>query len=265
MQAHHTPGYHQSVMEDRSKEVRTPTPLQASQTGSALNGPDQPVRGRGRARRIPEQPTRRHAYPGAVERLIDEFARLPGIGRRTAERLAFHVLKSDAPTALRLARAVQDVKETVRHCSTCFTLTDADPCPICSDTARERWLLLVVEQPKDLIALEQTGMYRGIYHVLMGHISPLEGIGPDDLTVPGLIRRVEQPEMNPGGIPVREVVLGLNPTLEGDGTALYLADQLRSRGIKVSRLARGLPTGGQLEYANKAVLADAIQGRQSME
>lgn len=247
MRANHTRGYHDTIMEDQPSE----TP--------ARNGPS---RAAGSSR---DDSSRRQAYPPAVERLISEFARLPGIGRRSAERLAFHILTSDAPRALALARAIQEVKDSVRHCSVCFNLTERDPCPICADAQRDRSLILVVEQPRDLIALEQTGMYRGIYHVLMGHISPLEGVSPDDLTAAGLFRRVERPEENPGGVPVREVVLGLNPTLEGDGTALYLADQLRHRGVKVSRLARGLPTGGQLEYANKAVLADAIQGRQAME
>ena len=208
---------------------------------------------------------RRSSYPAPVENLIAEFSRLPGIGRRSAERLAFHILKSDAPTALALSRAVEDVKRNIRHCSLCFNLTDADPCPICADPQRDRSTVLVVEQPKDLIALEQTGMYRGLYHVLMGHISPLDGIGPSDLTIPDLLNRIDKPASNPGGAPIKEVVLGLNPTVEGDGTGLYLADQLKPRGIRLTRLARGLPSGGQLEYANKAVLADAIQGRQSIE
>jgi recombination protein RecR len=208
---------------------------------------------------------RRHVYPATVERLIAEFSRLPGIGRRTAERLAFHILKAQAPAAMALARAIQDVKETVRHCSVCYNLTDEDPCAVCTDQGRDRGVVLVVEQPKDVIALEQTGMFRGLYHVLMGRISPLDGIGPSELTIPDLLARIDTPASNPGGIPVREVVLGLNPTVEGDGTALYLADQLKPRGIRITRLARGLPSGGQLEYANKAVLADAIQGRQSME
>jgi recombination protein RecR len=220
----------------------------------------------------------RKAYPAAVERLIGELARLPGIGRRTAERLAFHILKSEREVALGLSRAVADVKETVRNCAICFNLTDAPApgagggeggeravCPICADASRERSLVLVVEQPKDLIALEQTGMFRGVYHVLLGHISPLDNISADDLTAPDLIARAEDPSKNPGGVQLREVVLGLNPTLEGDGTALYLAEELKKRGVRVSRLARGLPTGGQLEYANKAVLADAVQHRQSME
>jgi recombination protein RecR len=204
-------------------------------------------------------------YPGAVERLIDEFARLPGVGRRSAERLAFHVLKSDAAGALALAQAVRDVKEQVRHCAACFNLADGERCAICADPRRDHSTVLVVEQPKDLIALEQTGMFRGIYHVLMGHISPLEGIGPGDLTVKTLLSRVESPLRGEGSEPIKEVVLGLNPTVEGDGTALYLAEELRKRGVKVTRLARGLPSGGQLEYANKAVLADAVQHRQSME
>lgn len=204
-------------------------------------------------------------YPRAVNELIEEFARLPGIGRRTAERLAFHILKSAPDDALKLSRAIADVKQTVRHCSICYNLTDADPCPICADPRRDLGLILVVEQPKDLIALEQTGLHRGVYHVLMGHISPLDDIGPEDLTVSDLLRRVDDPSSNSGGERVREVVFGLNPTLEGDGTALLLADELRSRGVSVSRLARGLPSGSQLEYVNKAVLADALQGRQRME
>jgi recombination protein RecR len=205
------------------------------------------------------------AYPKAVDRLIAEFARLPGIGRRTAERLAFYILKSDEPTALGLAQAVTDVKKTVRHCDVCYNLSDGPICDICNDANRERMVVLVVEQPKDLIALEQTGMFRGLYHVLMGRLSPLEGIGPDELTIARLMSRIDHPDTNPGGAAVAEVILGLNPTIEGDGTGLYLGEQLRAKGVKVSRLARGLPTGSQLEYANKAVLADAIQGRQSVE
>lgn len=209
--------------------------------------------------------SKRSTYPAPVERLIEEFAKLPGIGRRSAERLAFHMLKSPAPEALALARAVEDVKKNIRHCSVCFNLTDTDPCAICADPSRDRATILVVEQPKDLIALELTGMYKGLYHILMGHLSPLDGVRPSDLTIPDLLKRIDSPASNPGGTQVRELVLGLNPTVEGDGTGLYLAEQLKSRGVKLTRLARGLPSGGQLEYANKAVLADAIQGRQSME
>jgi len=204
------------------------------------------------------------AYPKAVDRLIAEFARLPGIGRRSAERLAFYILKSNEADALGLAQAVTDVKRTVRHCDVCWNLSDSTICEICADAERDRRVVLVVEQPKDLIALEQTGMYRGLYHVLMGRLSPLEGVGPDELTVARLLLRLDEPAGNPGGIAVAEVILGMNPTIEGDGTGLYLGEELRTRGIKVTRLARGLPSGSQLEYANKAVLADAIQGRREV-
>lgn len=201
-------------------------------------------------------------YPEPVERLVSAFARLPGVGRRSAERLAFWVLTATPDEAMELAHAVEAVKQTVRHCSVCYNLTDADPCAICADARRDRSIVLVVEQPRDLIALEQTGLHRGVYHVLLGRLSPLEGVGPDDLTVARLLARVEDGVRNSGGEPVREVVLGLNPTLEGDGTALYLSEELARRGVSVTRLARGLPAGGALEHASKAVLADALAGRQ---
>lgn len=209
-------------------------------------------------------PVRASVYPEPVERLIGELSALPGIGRRSAERLAFYVLKADESTAMGLARAIADVKRAVQHCSVCSNLTDADPCPICENASRDRSRVLVVEQPKDLIALEQTGMYRGLYHVLMGRLSPLDGIGPGELTVGELLNRLDDPAKNPGGVRIEEVILGLNPTLEGDGTGLYLAEQLRTRDVGVTRLARGLPTGAQLEYVSKAVLADAIEGRREM-
>lgn len=204
------------------------------------------------------------AYPKAVDRVIDELAALPGIGRRSAERLAFHLLKSEAPKALALARAIEEMKRSIRHCGVCSNLSDADACPICADPSRDRATILVVEQPKDLIALEQTGMYKGLYHVLLGRLSPLDGIGPGELTIPDLFARIKDPTKNPGGVQVREVILGLNPNLEGDGTQLYLSQELRDMPVKITRLARGLPTGSQLEYANKAVLADAIVGRQGV-
>ncbi len=204
------------------------------------------------------------AYPAPVERLIVELGRLPGIGRRSAERLAFHLLKASADEAMALSGAIADLKRSVRHCSVCFNLTDEDPCAICGDARRDRSKVLVVEQPKDLIAIEQTGMYRGLYHVLMGRLSPLDGVEPEDLTIPALLRRVDDAAKNAGGEAVAEVILGLNPTLEGDGTAMYLLDELSGRGVTVTRLARGLPAGGSLEFANKAVLADAIEGRQEM-
>lgn len=202
------------------------------------------------------------AYPVPVDRLIAEMSRLPGIGRRSAERLAFHLLKASKDEALSLAGAIADLKESVRHCSACFNLTDTDPCPICADPRRDRARVLVVEEPKDLIAIEQTRMYRGLYHVLMGRLSPLDGIEPSDLTIDALFDRLGGTATD--GAPIEEVILGLNPTLEGDGTAMYLHDELTRRGVQVTRLARGLPSGGSLEYANKAVLADAIAGRQRM-
>jgi recombination protein RecR len=196
--------------------------------------------------------------------LIAEFAALPGIGRRSAERLAFFVLKSPEPDAMRLAKAIADVKRTIRHCSICWNLTDVDPCPICASEARDASTVLVVEQPKDLISLEQTGSFRGIYHVLMGRIDPLEGVGSEALTVKDLLRRVDDAAANARGIAVREVILGMNPDMEGDSTGLQIASELGRRGVKVTRLARGLPSGGQIEFASKAVLADAIACRQEL-
>ena len=207
---------------------------------------------------------RASAYPAPVDRLIAELNRLPGIGRRSAERLAFHLLKASTDEAMGLASAIAELKKTVKHCSVCFNLTDEDPCVICADARRDRGTVLVVEQPRDLIALEQTGMYRGTYHILMGRLSPLDGVEPEDLTISALLARIADPAKNAGGERVTEVILGLNPTLEGDGTAMFLHDQLAGRDIRVSRLARGLPSGGSLELANKAVLADAIAGRQRM-
>lgn len=210
------------------------------------------------------------AYPESVTRLIDELAKLPGIGRRSAERLAFHILKTPKDQALALARAVSDVKQSVRHCRVCYNLADAGPdspslCTVCNDPARDRSLIMVVEQPKDLIALEHTGVFRGIYHVLMGRISPLEGVTPGDLTLHDLFRRIDDPAANAGNVPVREIVLALNPTFESDGTALFIASELAARNsVKLTRLARGVPSGAQLEYASKAVLIDAIEGRRSV-
>ncbi len=212
-----------------------------------------------------QEPRRGLAYPRVVETLISEFGRLPGIGRRTAERLALHILRSDAAGAKQLAHALLEVKRTVRSCSVCWNLADNARCAICEDPARDASQVLVVEQPKDLIAIEQTRMFKGVYHVLTGRLSPLEGVGPADLTIASLLERATDPAANPRGTPVREVILGLNPTLEGDGTALYLHDALRALpGIRVSRLARGLASGASIEHASKQVLADALQGRQPL-
>lgn len=207
----------------------------------------------------------RTGYPAAVERLIDELAGLPGVGRRSAERLALFLVKSEQSKAQALATAIAQVKATVRNCAVCYHLTEDRVCKVCADENRDRSLIMVVEQPRDLLALEAAGVFKGVYHVLLGRISPLDGVGPTDLTIPALLDRARSPQENFNGVRVREIVLGLNPTLEGDGTALFLADQLqRITSLRVSRLARGLPTGGQLELANKAVLTDAIEGRREV-
>lgn len=192
--------------------------------------------------------------PPSLSRLMAELARLPGIGPRSAERIAFHLLRTSRDEALSLADAIREVKENLRHCSRCYNLTEQDPCEICADATRDASLIVVVEQPKDVMLLEQTGLLRGHYHVLMGHIAPLEGVEPDDLTIDALVRRVKA-----GG--VREVLLATNPTAEGDGTALYIQSLLKPLGVTVSRLARGLAVGSQVEYASRAMLEAAIIGR----
>jgi recombination protein RecR len=196
-------------------------------------------------------------YSQAIERLIREFGKLPGIGARTAERLAFHVLKSSPQDALGLAEAIRDVKDLVRPCKTCFNLAEGELCPICADPRRDKGTICVVEQPKDLLALESTGAYRGVYHVLMGHICPLEGLEPEDLTISALEQRIRS-----GG--VSEVILATNPTVAGDATALHVSSLLAASAVKITRLARGLPSGGQIEYANKSILTDAITQRRGM-
>jgi len=205
------------------------------------------------------------SYPESVQQLITELSRLPGVGRRTAERMAFWVLKADREEAMGLADAIKRVKERVRHCKICWNLTDSDPCAVCADTRRDASLVLVVEQPRDLVSMEQTGMYRGVYHVLMGRVDPLDGVGPESLTLGDLVKRVRDPSKNARGVKVSEVILGMNPDLEGDTTGLVVAEQLLDSGVRVTRLARGLPSGSHIEYASRAVLADAIAGRRAMD
>lgn len=204
------------------------------------------------------------AYPDSVRRLIDAFAAMPGIGRRSAERLAFHVLRQSPDEALALARAVEEVKRRVKHCGVCWSLADHDPCPICADPRRDASTVLVVEQPKDLLAMEKTGLFRGVYHVLLGRLDPLGGVGPEGITLDGLLGRLDDPARNARGVRVEEIILGLNPDLEGDTTALWIAREAGERGVRSTRLARGLPTGSQLEFANPAVLGDALKGRTSL-
>jgi len=198
-------------------------------------------------------------YTQSIQNLMNELSRLPGIGMRSAERIAFHLLKQNPQEALKLARAIEDVKTRIRHCSVCYNLTEQDPCGICSDSGRDQSVVCVVEQPKDLLALEATGLYRGVYHVLLGRIAPLEDSEPGDLTIDPLMQRLAAGT-------IREVIMGTNPTMEGDGTALYIQSLIGGRfpDIQLTRLARGLPAGSSIEYANKNILADAISGRQRM-
>jgi recombination protein RecR len=192
-----------------------------------------------------------------LARLKEQLQKLPGIGSRSAERLAFHILREPRESAAALARAILDVKDKITRCRTCFNLTESDPCAICRDAKRDKATIWVVEQPKDLMALEATGLIPGVYHVLMGHISPLESVGPEDLTISALVERVRTGQ-------VREVVLALNPTLDGDGTALHIQSLLSDFNVQVSRPARGLAVGSQLEYASAAMLESAIRGRTPM-
>ena len=198
-------------------------------------------------------------YTQSIQSLMNELARLPGIGMRSAERIAFHLLKQPPEEAMKLSDAIRDVKTRIRHCTVCFNLTEQDPCSICSDGSRDQGLVCIVEQPKDLLALESAGLYRGVYHVLLGRIAPLEGVEPGDLTIDPLMQRVASGK-------VREIIMGTNPTMEGDGTALYIQSLIGQRfpSVQVTRLARGLPAGSSIEYANRNILADAISGRQRM-
>ena len=188
---------------------------------------------------------------------MEEFGKLPGIGARTAERLAFHILKSGKDEAMALARAIHDVKTKIRPCERCFNLSEGELCNVCADPRRDVAVICVVEQPKDLLSIESTGVFRGVYHVLMGQIAPLEGVEPEDLTLDALVARVKA-----GG--VQEVILATNPTVAGDGTALHITSLLAPLRVKITRLARGLPSGGQIEYANKSILADAISERRTV-
>ncbi|MEM1109940.1 MAG: recombination mediator RecR [Planctomycetota bacterium] len=203
--------------------------------------------------------------PSAYDHLLSQLEKLPGIGKRSAERIAFHLLRQPEADTLGLADAVRAFRENLKVCSVTGHVSEADPCAIVTDPDRDHHTILVVEQPSDVIAMEQTGAYKGSYHVLMGRLAPLEAMGPGDLNIDRLLQRVRDGQQNPGpNTPaITEVILGTNPTLEGDGTALYLADELQAMGVKVTRLARGLPTGSNLQNVSKAVLSDAVQGRVS--
>jgi recombination protein RecR len=193
-------------------------------------------------------------YTKSTDRLIAEFNRLPGVGRKAAQRMVLHILKLPREEAARLARLILEVKKKTRDCALCYNLTEADPCPICSDRERDKELLCVVEEPHDLVALERTRAYRGLYHVLGGVLSPLEGVGPDELKIEELVERLKSGAF-------REVVVATNPTIEGEATALYLGKLLKPLGVAVTRLARGVPVGGELEYLDDITLTKAIENR----
>jgi len=197
------------------------------------------------------------AYTQSLNELIDQFGKLPGIGPKTAERLAFHILRADTKEAMSLAEAIRDVKQNIRQCRICHNLSESDLCGICGDPRRDREIICVVEQPKDVMILEKTGLCKWVYHVLNGHIAPLEGIEPADLTIDALVKRIREQT-------VKEIVMATNPTIEGDGTALYIRSLLSSLDVKVTRLARGLPAGSSIEFSSGSILADAILGRSEL-
>jgi recombination protein RecR len=192
-----------------------------------------------------------------VVALIEEFSKLPGVGVKTAQRLTFFILRSPTDQARRLAEAILRVKEDIIYCSRCFNITETDPCPTCSNPSRDQEVICVVEEPLDVIALEKTGVYKGLYHVLHGALSPVEGIGPKDLRINELLKRVT-------GSTVREVILATNPSLEGEYTAFYLKRELQPLNVHITALARGLPLGGDLEYADEGTLSRALEGRREM-
>jgi len=195
---------------------------------------------------------------GPVLRLIEEFHKLPGIGPKSAQRLTYHLLRMPAAEARALAQAILEVKEKIALCSRCQNVTDVDPCRICADPQRDASTICVVEEPLDILALERTRAYKGLYHVLHGVISPMDGIGPEDLKIQELLGRLHPDQ-------VREVILATNPNIEGDATAMYLGRLLRPLGVRVTRLARGLPMGGDVEYADDITLSRALEGRQEMQ
>ena len=193
---------------------------------------------------------------GVFQTLVDRLAELPGIGKKTAQRLAFHIMNISTGDALSLARAIEDVKNKVMHCSQCYNLTENDPCPICSDTRRDHSMICIVENPSDVNAVEKAGVYRGVYHVLGGALSPLDNIGPGDIRIDDIEQRL--------GDTVQEIILATNPTVEGEATASYIAARFAKHNVRVTRIARGLPVGGDLELTDKVTLARSLEGRMSM-
>lgn len=196
-------------------------------------------------------------YPEPIAKLIDSFTRLPGIGSKTAGRLAFHVLRMKEEEVIEFAKALVDVKRNLNYCSVCCNITDTDPCKICQDKTREASSICVIQEPKDLVAIERMKEYQGYYHVLHGAISPMEGIGPDDIRIAELLQRLSDER-------VTELILATNPNIEGEATAMYLSRLVKPFGLKVTRLAHGLPVGGDLEYADEVTLSKAMEGRREM-
>jgi recombination protein RecR len=197
------------------------------------------------------------SHPEPLQRLIEQFQRLPSIGAKTAQRIAFHILRNPREDAERLCEAVRDVKERVTYCSVCNNITDIDPCVFCNDESRDRRVICVVEEPQNVAAVEKTRGFRGVYHVLMGALSPLQGIGPDELRIKGLLARV-------GAGEVEEIVLATNPNVEGEATALYLARLLKPLGVRVTRIATGIPVGSDIEYADEITMSKAMEGRREV-
>ncbi|KIL38599.1 recombinase RecR [Gordoniibacillus kamchatkensis] len=196
-------------------------------------------------------------YPEPISRLIDAFSRLPGVGPKTAGRLAFHVLRMKEDDVLDFAKALVNVKRGLHYCSVCCNITDIDPCRICQDKSRDRSVICVVQEPKDLVAMERTKEFQGYYHVLHGAISPMEGIGPDQIHIPELLKRLSDES-------VQELILATNPNVEGEATAMYLSRLVKGFGLKVTRIAHGLPVGGDLEYADEVTLTKALEGRREL-
>ncbi|HEY3249004.1 MAG TPA: recombination mediator RecR [bacterium] len=198
-----------------------------------------------------------YVYAEPLARLIEELSKMPTVGPKTAQRLAFYILRMAPEDAARLSQAILDAKARIHYCSICYHITDVDPCSICANQARNRTMICVVEDPRDVLAMERTREYRGLYHVLHGAISPLDGVGPDDLKIAELLPRVQTGE-------VTEVIVATNPRVEGEATAIYMAKILKPLGLKVTRIAHGLPVGGDLEYADEVTLAKALEGRREM-
>ncbi|CAG7652884.1 recombination mediator RecR [Paenibacillus allorhizosphaerae] len=196
-------------------------------------------------------------YPEPLAKLIDSFSRLPGIGPKTAGRLAFHVLRMKEDDVIDFAKALVNVKRNLHYCSVCCNITDTDPCRICQDKSRDASIICVVQEPKDLVAMERTREFNGYYHVLHGAISPMEGIGPDEIRIADLLKRLSDEK-------VEELILATNPNIEGEATAMYLSRLVRSFGLKVTRIAHGLPVGGDLEYADEVTLTKALEGRREL-